>query len=107
MEKGEEVTPEERVEALRVKLDEEQASVQAQDEHLSGLTHPFDPRNPCDPTRVFLDIIYKRKILDHHAAHGEPPGWTYCMECGLQGPHNQLVRFPCWHVMDLLKMYGI
>ncbi len=71
---------------LRARLDEDEVSARLQDEHQSGLTHPFDPRNPCDPTRVTADVAAKRAVIDLHPHYwytDEEPGFgMWLPECG-------------------------
>lgn len=102
------MTLKERVEALRRKLDEEQRAIQLQDEHLSGLERPYNPDDPTDPTRVFLDITFKREVLDRHVPKREF-GWRSltCSECAPWGSHRFPRDWPCWHVIRLLEMYGL
>ncbi len=54
---------------LRARLAEDETMAWLQDEHQSGLTHPYDLNNPCDPTRVLADIAAKRRLLALHAPH--------------------------------------
>ena len=44
---------------LRDRYTEDTELAGRDDEHQSGLTHPFDPGNPCDPSRVLADIRAK------------------------------------------------
>jgi hypothetical protein len=52
---------------LRARLDTDESRARMHDVHDSGLTHPYDPSNPCDPTRVLAVIAAQRAIV---AAYG-------------------------------------